>query len=118
MRLFCGIVNLVLGSSSSSPVCRTRRMSLPTLNRYKNHCVPAEMISHGGWCDSRFCPSYCDVEELLFVHGVIASCETMRKGLIGSGSFSISGFGANSNCRSPTRDGAPASQVTTDSQRH
>jgi putative transposase len=48
-------------------------MNTPATNRYKNHCFPAEIISHGVWLYYRFCLSYRDVEELLFVRGVIVS---------------------------------------------
>ena len=52
--------------------------SAPT-DRYKNHRFPAEIISHGVWLYYRFCLSYRDVEELLFVRGVIVSYEAIRK---------------------------------------
>jgi putative transposase len=39
-------------------------MSTPVTNRYKNHRLPAEIISHGVWLYFRFCLSYRDVEEL------------------------------------------------------
>ena len=49
-------------------------MNTPVLtDRDKNHRFPAEIISHGVWRYSRFYPSYRDVEELLFVDGVIVS---------------------------------------------
>jgi putative transposase len=48
-------------------------------NRYKNHRFPAEIISHAVWLYFRFCLSYRDVEELLFVRGVIVSYEAIRK---------------------------------------
>jgi putative transposase len=48
-------------------------------NRYKNHRFPVEIISHGVWLYFRFCLSYRDVEELLFVRGVIVSYEAIRK---------------------------------------
>ncbi len=51
---------------------------IPT-DRYKNHRFPAEIISHGVWLYYRFCLSYRDVEELLFVRGVIVSYEAIRK---------------------------------------
>jgi putative transposase len=46
--------------------------------RYKNHRFPAEIISHGVWLYYRFCLSYRDVEELLFVRGVIVTYEAIR----------------------------------------
>jgi putative transposase len=54
-------------------------MNTPATNRYKNHRFPAEIISHGVWLYYRFCLSYRDVEELLFVRGVIVSHEAIRK---------------------------------------
>jgi putative transposase len=53
--------------------------TLTSPNRYKNHRFPAEIISHGVWLYFRFCLSYRDVEELLFVRGVIVSYEAIRK---------------------------------------
>jgi putative transposase len=48
-------------------------MNTPTTNRYKNHCFPAEIISHAVWLYFRFCLSYRDVEELLLgVPGALA----------------------------------------------
>jgi putative transposase len=60
-------------------VWHTRRMNTPATDCYKNHRFPAEIISHGVWLHYRFCLSYLDVEELLFVRGVIVSCEAIRK---------------------------------------
>ena len=48
-------------------------------NRYKNHRFPTEIISHGVWLYYRFCLSYRDVEELLFVRGVTVTYEAIRK---------------------------------------
>jgi putative transposase len=54
----------------------------------KEHCYlacglpyrfPAEIISHGVWLYYRFCLSYRDVEELLFVRGIIVTYEAIRK---------------------------------------
>jgi putative transposase len=71
-----GVVNL-LGTYA---VCHTRGMNRPASDtRYKNHRFPAEIISHGVWLYYRFCLSYRDVEELLFVRGVIVSYEAIRK---------------------------------------
>jgi putative transposase len=53
--------------------------TLTSPNRYKNHRFPAEIISCGVWLYYRFCLSYRDVEELLFVRGVIASYEAIRQ---------------------------------------
>jgi putative transposase len=47
--------------------------------RYKHHRFPTEIISHGVWLYYRFCLSYRDVEELLFVRGVLVSHEAIRK---------------------------------------
>jgi putative transposase len=52
--------------------------SAPT-TLYKHYRFPAEIISHGVWLYYRFCLSYRDVEELLFVRGVIVSYEAIRK---------------------------------------
>jgi putative transposase len=51
---------------------------VPT-DRYKNHRFPTEIISHGVWLYYRFCLSYRDVEELLFVRGATVSYEAIRK---------------------------------------
>jgi putative transposase len=48
-------------------------------NRYENHRFPVEIISHGVWLYYRFCLSYRDVEELLFVRGVIVTYEAIRE---------------------------------------
>src|SRR5438309_5832708 len=48
-------------------------------DRYKHHRFPAEIISHGVWLYYRFCLSYRDVEELLFVRGVLVTYEAIRK---------------------------------------
>jgi putative transposase len=50
-----------------------------TPERYKHHRFPTEIISHGVWLYYRFCLSYRDVEELLFVRGVLVSYEAIRK---------------------------------------
>ena len=73
--IWLGIVNL----SCSRRVWHTRRMNPPATNRYKTHRFPAEIISHGVWLYYRFCLSYRDVEELLFVRGVTVSYEAIRK---------------------------------------
>jgi putative transposase len=46
-------------------------------NPYKNHRFPAEIISHGIWLYFRLCLSSRDVEELLFVPGVVVSYEAI-----------------------------------------
>jgi hypothetical protein len=50
-----------------------------TPERYKYHRFPAEIISHGVWLYYRFCLSYRDVEELLFVRGILVTYEAIRK---------------------------------------
>ena len=50
-----------------------------TPNRYKHHRFPGEIISHAVWLYFRFPLSHRDVEELLFVRGVIVSYEAIRK---------------------------------------
>jgi putative transposase len=47
--------------------------------RYKYHRFPAEIISHSVWPYFRFCLSYRDVEELLFVRGIVVTYEAIRK---------------------------------------
>jgi putative transposase len=54
-------------------------MSPSLTNRYKNHRFPAEIISHAVWLYFRFCLSYRDVEELLFVRGMMVSYEAIRQ---------------------------------------
>jgi putative transposase len=55
-------------------------MNIPaSTTRYKNNRFPVEIISHGVWLYYRFCLSYRDVEELLFVRGVTVSYEAIRK---------------------------------------
>jgi hypothetical protein len=61
-----GSVNLLSSLYRFGPVWHTRRMNPPSINRYKNHRFPAEIISHAVWLYFRFCLSYRDVEELLF----------------------------------------------------
>jgi putative transposase len=50
-----------------------------TANLYKHHRFPGEIISHAVWLYFRFPLSHRDVEELLFVRGVIVSYEAIRK---------------------------------------
>ena len=55
-------------------------MNTPVLtNRDKPHRFPAEIISYGVWLYYRFCLSYRDVEERLFVRGIIVTYESIRK---------------------------------------
>jgi hypothetical protein len=51
---------------------------LATPERYKHHRFPAEIISHGVWLYYRCCFSYRDVEELLFVRGILVTYEAIR----------------------------------------
>ena len=53
-------------------------MNTPSTNRDKHHRFPAEISSHGVWLYDRFCLSDRDVEELLFVRGVMVSYEALR----------------------------------------
>jgi putative transposase len=50
-----------------------------TTNLYKHHRFPGEIISHAVWLYFRFPLSHRDVEELLFVRGVMVSYEAIRK---------------------------------------
>jgi putative transposase len=54
-------------------------MTTPSLNRYKNHRFPVEIISHAVWLYVRFCLSDRDVEELLLARGVTVTYEAIRK---------------------------------------
>jgi putative transposase len=49
-----------------------------TPERDKHHRLPAEIIRHGVWLYDRFCLSYRDVAELLFVRGVLVSHAALR----------------------------------------
>jgi putative transposase len=46
---------------------------------YTHHQFPGEIISHAVWLYFRFPLSHRDVEELLFVRGIIVSYEAIRK---------------------------------------
>src|ERR671923_1486838 len=46
---------------------------------YKHHRFLGEIISHAVWLYFRFPLSHRDVEELLFIRGVVVSYEAMRK---------------------------------------
>jgi putative transposase len=50
-----------------------------TTERYKNHRLPGEIISHGVWLYYCFTLSYRDVQELLFERGIIVSHEAIRQ---------------------------------------
>ena len=54
-------------------------MTPAAANAYKHHRFPGEIISHAVWLYFRFPLSHRDVEELLFVRGVIVSYEAIRK---------------------------------------
>src|ERR671931_2235702 len=54
-------------------------MNAPSINRYKHHRFPVEIISHAVWLYCRFCLSYRDVEELPFARGVTVTYEAIRK---------------------------------------
>jgi transposase-like protein len=45
----------------------TRGMNTPPTNRDSHHRFPAEIIRHGVWLSRRFCLSYRNVEELLWL---------------------------------------------------
>jgi transposase-like protein len=60
------------GEGCRAPVvCDIRGMIPLSMNRYKNCRFPAEIINYGVWPYYRFCPSYRDVEELLFARRII-----------------------------------------------
>jgi transposase-like protein len=46
---------------------------------YKGHRYPAQIIAHCVWLYHRFPLSFCEVEELMLVRGVIVSYETIRQ---------------------------------------
>jgi putative transposase len=50
-----------------------------TSDLYKHHRFPGEIISHAVWLYFRFPLSHRDIEELLFVRGVMVSYEAIRK---------------------------------------
>jgi putative transposase len=54
-------------------------MNIPSINRYKHHRFPVEIISHAVWLYFRFCLSYRDVEALLFARGIVVTYETIRQ---------------------------------------
>jgi len=55
-------------------------MTPPTsTNPYKHHRFPGEIISHAVWLYFRLPLSHRDVEELLFVRGVIVFYEAIRQ---------------------------------------
>jgi len=49
-------------------------------DRYKHHCFPPEIISHGVWLYYRFTLSYPDVQESLFERGIEVSHEAIYGG--------------------------------------
>jgi hypothetical protein len=72
----CQLIERLIERSLGVPI---RRMNPPSINRYKNHRFPVEIISHAVWLYFRFCLSYRDVEELLFERGVNVTYEAIRK---------------------------------------
>jgi putative transposase len=50
-----------------------------TPDLYKHHRFPGEIISHAVWLYFRFSLSHRDVEEILFVRGIIVSYEAIRQ---------------------------------------
>jgi transposase-like protein len=64
---------------SSRPTRHTHRINRPpTLNPYKRHRFPAEIISHCVWLYFRFCLSYRDVDALMAERGVVLTYEAVR----------------------------------------
>ena len=53
-------------------------MNTPSINCYKNHRFPVEIIRHAVWLYFRFCLCYRDVEERLFARGIIVTDEAIR----------------------------------------
>jgi len=53
-------------------------MSMPS-SLYRRHRFPAEIISHTVWLYFRFALSYRDVEEIMAMHGVLLTYETIRE---------------------------------------
>ena len=60
-------------------LCGVAVMTSASANLYKHHRFPGEIISHAVWLYFRFPLSRRDMEELLFVRGVIVSYEAIRK---------------------------------------
>jgi putative transposase len=60
-------------------MCHTRHMNTSSINRYKHHHFPTEVISYAVWLSSRVCLSDHDVEELLFTRGIIVTYEAIRQ---------------------------------------
>jgi putative transposase len=54
-------------------------MNTPSMTPYKNHRLPAEIISHAVWLYFLFCLGYRDVEEPPFARGVTVTYEAIRK---------------------------------------
>jgi putative transposase len=50
----------------------------PTINPYKRHRFPAEIIGHCVWLYFRFCLSYRDIEEMMAARGVMLTYEAVR----------------------------------------
>src|SRR5437879_3175899 len=50
-----------------------------SVNRYKGHRFPAEIISHCVWLYFRFSLSFRDVEEMMAERGVVVSYESIRE---------------------------------------
>ncbi len=56
-----------------------------SIDRYKHHRFPGEIISHAVWLYFRFNLSYRDVEELLAERGVLVTYESVRQWCLKSG---------------------------------
>jgi Transposase and inactivated derivatives len=50
-----------------------------SVSPYHRHRFTAEIISHSVWLYFRFALSFCDVEEMLAMRGVVLSYETIRE---------------------------------------
>ncbi len=51
----------------------------PTASLYRRHRFPAEIISHCVWLYFRFALSFCNGEEIIWMHGVTLTYETIRE---------------------------------------
>jgi hypothetical protein len=61
-------------------MCHTRHMNTSSINRYKHHRFPTEVISYAVWLSSCVCLSDHDVEELLFTRGIIVTYRRFGSG--------------------------------------
>jgi hypothetical protein len=70
---------VIYAAPPACPLCGAAMTPPATPNLYKHHRFPGEIISHAVWLYFRFPLSHRDVEELLFVRGLIVSYEAIRK---------------------------------------